>query len=109
MYWDWFFDLCVKAGTKPSTVGKKIGIDSGTISQWKQGVQPSTEKVQVIAEYFNVSADYLLGNTDNPKAYTSSESETERALINLIKQLTHEQQELVLAQIRGILANQQKK
>ena len=98
MFWDRFFDLCVKAGTKPNPVGKKIGIASGTISQWKQG-----------AEYFNVSADYLLGNTDNPKAYTSSESETERALINLIKQLTHEQQELVLAQIRGILANQQKK
>ncbi|QBX15643.1 putative repressor protein [Streptococcus phage Javan199] len=29
--------------------------------------QPSAERLQEIADYFNVSTDYLLGRTDNPK------------------------------------------
>ncbi|WP_061744131.1 helix-turn-helix domain-containing protein, partial [Streptococcus pneumoniae] len=28
--------------------------------------QPSAERLQQIADYFNVSTDYLLGRTDNP-------------------------------------------
>lgn len=29
--------------------------------------KPSAERLQLIADYFNVSTDYLLGRTDNPK------------------------------------------
>ena len=29
--------------------------------------KPSTERISEIADYFNVSTDYLLGRTDNPR------------------------------------------
>jgi len=51
-----------------STLSKEIGISSGLISQWKKGFQkPSLDVVTKIADYFNVSVDYLLSRTDNPQ------------------------------------------
>lgn len=32
---------------------------------------PKSDRLQQIADYFNVSTDYLLGRTDNPKLYTT--------------------------------------
>ena len=86
----------------------EAGLGQNTMSNFKTSM-PKADNLAKIADVLNCSVDYLLGRTDNPKTYISSESETERALITLITQLTTEQQELVLAQIRGILANQQKK
>lgn len=37
----------------------KLGLGNGTISRWKTS-SPNTEKLQRIADYFNVSLDYLL-------------------------------------------------
>lgn len=62
-----------------------------------------------IADVLNCSVDYLLGRTENPKAHLVSQSESGSALIPLITILTPEQQELVAAYVKGILANQQKK
>lgn len=103
MFWDRFFDLCVKAGTKPNPVGKKIGIASGTISQWKQGVQPSTEKVQVIAEYFNVSADYLLGNTDNPQSIRADMDSQLSEALQIYTKLPSDKKKLALKLLKSLM------
>ena len=51
-----------------SKLSKEIGISSGLISQWKKGLQkPSLDVVVKIADYFNISVDYLLGRTDKPE------------------------------------------
>lgn len=39
---------------------KEIGIAQQTMSKWKAGAYPTAEKVKIIAEYLNISADYLL-------------------------------------------------
>ena len=37
-------------------------------AQWEKGLRkPSAENLQKLADYFNVSADYLLGKTDIPE------------------------------------------
>lgn len=38
----------------------ELGLGNGTISRWRNS-SPNTEKLQKIADYFNVSMDYLLG------------------------------------------------
>lgn len=44
---------------------KDTGISNGLISNWKSNVKlPSGENLMKIANYFNVSVDYLLGRTD---------------------------------------------
>lgn len=52
---------------KASKMMKDLGFSSGLFSQWKAGKQQvSLDKIVGIADYFEVSVDYLLGRTDNP-------------------------------------------
>ena len=46
---------------------KILGFGSGTISRWDES-SPTVENLQKVADYFNVSVDYLLGrsNCQNP-------------------------------------------
>ena len=49
---------------KPYKMMKDLGFSSGLFSQWTSGKQQiSLEKIVSIANYFNVSVDYLLGRT----------------------------------------------
>jgi transcriptional regulator with XRE-family HTH domain len=44
---------------------KETGIDNGLISKWRKGASvPSAEMLVKLADYFDVSVDYLLGRTD---------------------------------------------
>lgn len=65
-FWERFYNLCLSKGTKPNTVAKELGFSSAVCTQWKKGEQnPSAKKISRLSEYFNVSTDYLLGNTSN--------------------------------------------
>lgn len=69
MFWDRFYNLCLKKGIKPNPLGKEIGISSGIITKWKSGAIPNGENLIKIADYFDCSTDYLLGRTDNPDSH----------------------------------------
>lgn len=44
----------------------KIHVSAMSVSDWTTGkVQPTAENIYLIAMYFNVSADYLLGLEDD--------------------------------------------
>lgn len=48
----------------------RIGVSAMSISDWANGkVQPTAENIYLIAEYFGVTSDYLLGleNEDGSK------------------------------------------
>lgn len=64
MFWENFFDLCKKQNKKPSPVAQELGFSSAAVTKWKKGTLPSTTALYKIADYFNVTVDYLLGNTD---------------------------------------------
>lgn len=66
VFWYRFYHLCLRHGTKPNPLGKKIGIPSGIITYWKQGGYPNLKHIVLIADYFDCSIDYLLGRTDIP-------------------------------------------
>ena len=61
MFWDRFYQLCIKHGTKPNPVAKDLGISSGVLTKWKSGGIPNGETLSKIADYLDVSVDYLLG------------------------------------------------
>ena len=43
----------------------KLGISATSISDWTNGkIQPTAEIIYIVAKYFCVSADYLLGLED---------------------------------------------
>jgi len=66
MFYDRFYSLAKKEKTSVSAVGKELGISSGSITAWKKGTEPSAAMVSKIANYFNVTTDYLLGLSDTP-------------------------------------------
>lgn len=46
-------------------VAKDINVSNTTIANWLNGVsRPNNEKLQKLADYFDVSVDYLIGKTD---------------------------------------------
>ncbi|WP_062320882.1 helix-turn-helix domain-containing protein [Halolactibacillus sp. JCM 19043] len=56
--------LCKSRGISVARLEEELSIPKNTIYQWKR-ISPSLDKIQAIADYFNVSTDYLLGRTDN--------------------------------------------
>lgn len=61
MYYDNFKELCSEYNVNPSQISKATGISTATFTSWKQGkYTPKQDKLQLIADYFNVSVDYLM-------------------------------------------------
>ncbi|MFU2180747.1 helix-turn-helix domain-containing protein [Streptococcus pluranimalium] len=67
-------DLAKKQGLSLNALEEKLGYSRNTIYNLKS-TRPSAERLQQIADYFNVSTDYLLGRTDNPKLYTTPDGQ----------------------------------
>lgn len=58
--------LANEKGEKYSAIANKMPFAYNSIYEWiRTGCLPSLEYVKPLAEYFNVSVDYLLGRTDD--------------------------------------------
>lgn len=54
-------DLRKKAGLSQKELAEKLGVAQASINYWEKGQRtPSIDMVMLIAEYFNVSVDYLV-------------------------------------------------
>lgn len=74
-----FEELLEKHGVTPYKVSKETGISQATLSDWKKGkTTPKQDKLQIIADYFNVPLSYLLGVED--KTYRENEFEAKNPL-----------------------------
>ena len=57
--------LCKKRGITVTELERELGFGGSLIKQkWRQGVSPSVDRIIKVATYFDVSVDYLLGQTD---------------------------------------------
>lgn len=67
IYFDRIKPLFDGSGKTDADLEREIGIPAKKISQWNIGYTKSyTKYIPQIASYFHVSADHLLGNTDDP-------------------------------------------
>ena len=64
---------------------ERIGLSNGTIASWKKS-SPSQAKIEQVANFFGVSVDYLLGNTDE----MYSNKKDENVPVDLDKVLSEE-------------------
>lgn len=49
-------------------LAEKLGVARSTVAMWETGAsQPDNRFLIELADVFDVSADYLLGRTDNPR------------------------------------------
>ena len=62
MFYDVFCALCAEKGLTPSGAAAKIGFNRASVTVWKNnGTAPKQELLVKIADFFQVSTDYLLG------------------------------------------------
>lgn len=47
---------------------KELGFSNGSISKWKNS-NPTTERLQKLADYFNVSVEYLINGEEKDSRY----------------------------------------
>ncbi|MEE3451614.1 MAG: helix-turn-helix transcriptional regulator [Acutalibacteraceae bacterium] len=85
-------------GLTQTQFASEFNISSGTIAMWETGKRmPDTETLKKIAQYFNVSIDYLLDNEKSPLDDTEEPEDEELIILNRnAKNLTPEQRKQLL-------------
>jgi transcriptional regulator with XRE-family HTH domain len=102
VYYEVFQNLCKEHKVKPIDVSRATGISTATLTSWKKGVYtPKAEKLQLIADYFGVSMDYLVsGNTREVTALPDKAQE----LMGIVEKLPSQDIDAIISQARRLLA-----
>ena len=107
-------ELCNKQGISLNNLEERIGFARNSLYSWKNS-EPKPKKLKVVADYFNVSTDYLLGRTDNPAIAGDSKEYTwqgkvlnvEEMASNVMmfggRELTDEKKKIIQSIIEGYL------
>lgn len=99
MFYNRFLELCEKKGVKPTPLLKSLNVSPSISDNWKKpNTYPKGDTLKSLADYFDVSVDYLLGRTE-----TRPTVEQPKFLI-LYNSLSLTQQEKVIAYMEGLLA-----
>lgn len=70
--WEYFEVLLKRNNLRISDVQKGTGIPYSTFTDWKAGrYTPKMDKMKKIADFFDVSVDYLMTGKETPKESTS--------------------------------------
>lgn len=89
-------------------LARATGISTGLISQWKKRAQnPSTDKLQLIADFFHVTVDYLLTGTKKETPAETGEREIgfddfTYAMYHETNELTESDKELLLGMAKQL-------
>jgi phage repressor protein len=76
-------ELAKKRGVNLQKVSEDLGFSTNYLYSLKNKKTPSAEHIAKIAEYFNVSTDYILGRTDNPNFPTESVTTADGRTVDL--------------------------
>ena len=72
-------------GLNQVELAKKLGVSKQSVSNWENdNIQPSIDMLTKIADFFNISTDYLLGREDKKTLDVSGLTDEQLAHINLI-------------------------
>ena len=93
--------LCARKGVKPTVACRESGVGASFISDINRGQTPSIAKVQLLANYLGVTTSELLGEKTKPTVGDDGLSDGEQALLNLFRQLTPEQQDMVIRMVQA--------
>ncbi len=66
--------MCDIKNISPHMLGKESGVGKDIITNMNKGSLPSCDKLAKIADYLEISVDYLLGRTDKPNGYSNNDN-----------------------------------
>jgi len=97
MFFDIIQNLCDKSGISVSKLALDLKISKSNVTNWKNGSIPKMDKVSQIANYFDVTTDYLTENEqkNKPSSFEDSLTDEEFNLIMEYRKLTQEEKNFV--------------
>jgi transcriptional regulator with XRE-family HTH domain len=110
VFYDRLLALCQENNKKMTPVIIELGLSAGSMARWKNGTVPDGNTICKIADYFDVSADYLLEKTDIKKAPSilDGEENEKNEIAKIFSDLLPEQQEQAKKYLRYLLDTQEK-
>lgn len=80
-----------------------LGISQQALSKWEnEKTEPDNESLVKIANYFNVSTDYLLGNSESKQIEKPYDNDLEKVLFSKAKDLSDSDKKAVLGIIEAL-------
>ena len=92
---------CELKGIKPTVACRESGVGASFVSDINRGQTPSVAKVQLLANYLGVTTSELLGEKKEPTVEDDGLTDGEQALLALFRQLTPEQQDMVIRMVQA--------
>lgn len=72
-------ELAVQHNISIAQLERTLDLSNGSISKWNNS-HPNSDPLKKVADYFDVSTDYLLGRTNNPTV-NNGNSENDKDLL----------------------------
>ena len=95
-------ELCKKNKISVNRLEKELGFATGYISKLDKST-PNTKKIQIIADYFDVSLDYLMTGEEKINAFKTGQEHAE--LLRMYEMLNNEEKEQVVNMIKLFIKN----
>ena len=99
-------ELRKKAGYSQQQMARKLHLTQGAISQWENGITvPAADQLSALADVFEISVDELLGRDSGIKKEAPSIAGLRDGLIDLLVDLSPEEEAQLRAFVAGMKAN----
>lgn len=106
-----FREILSESGKMQKDICADLGIPKQKLSNWKTGYsEPNFDDIIMLANYFDVSTDYLLGLSDELGASVSSPAALpadEKELLDLYRQLNYEGKQRLIARAEVMIEDLQ--
>ncbi|HFI0063699.1 TPA: helix-turn-helix domain-containing protein [Streptococcus suis] len=97
-------ELRLSKNLTQSSIANSLGISQQSYARWENGkVTPAPDKLSQIAKFYNVSIDYLLGETDDMDL-----SEVEILFRSTSKGMTEEEKKVFKKEIINFMKEREK-
>lgn len=114
MFYDRFKELCDKRGISCNRAALEMGLSNATPTAWKKrGLTPKADTLAVIANYFGVTTDYLLGEENKIAPTEAGErdilDDVDVAFYGDFKELSDDEKETVRDMVRLMRQRKEKR
>ena len=95
MFYEIVNNLCKERKTTITRMAEEIGLSNAAPTSWRKGAVPKLTTLEKIAEYFDVSVDYLRG-VETKKAPTPKGERDYLAIMNAFDKADESTREAIL-------------
>lgn len=92
-------------GVTQQKLADYLSVNLSTVGKWEiHNVTPATDLLVKLADYFEVTTDYLLGSSDSFTASPTALPEAQKVLLDLFRQVPEDKQALVVQMIKTAIS-----